>query len=172
MFDEFDEILDRSRDQADKNGTVRRGAGIRNSASRLVMRLYVAADVPLRARLLASLMRPMGLLGIAGIAAGAFARTLWRRGAADTGIDMAGASRISGKQVRKLASFVEQVDPQALHDFATLIAGSPVALATFSASALMLLYRALPPPAHPAMRTTKRKGQHRRVRTSYASDTA
>ncbi len=147
MFDEFDEILDRSPRPDARNEAVWRGAAIRNTASRLVKRLYVAADAPLRARLLASLMRPMGLLGIAGIAAGAFARTLWRHGAPGAGIDLESASLISGEQVLELARFVEQVDPQALHDFATVVAGSPVAFASFGASALVLLYRALPPPA-------------------------
>lgn len=117
------------------------------AAPRLVARLYAAAGVPLRARLLACLMRPLGPLAVAGVAAGAFAGFLLRPGTAGTSIDLDGAAaRISTAQVLELARFVEQVDPQALQHFAGLVSGSPLGLATFSSAALVLLYRKLQAP--------------------------
>ncbi len=140
MSDEFDELLDRPL----RAGAASPVTASQSSASRLVARLYVAADGPLRARLLASLIRRMGPLGIAGIAAGAFAWAL-QRGVALAGaaVDVDRAARVSGDQVAELARFAEQVDPQALQDFAALIEGSPLGLAGFSAAALLLLYRVM-----------------------------
>lgn len=138
MSDEFDEILDLSLRAHPAEAPAAKAAV---PASRLVARLYAAANAPLRARLLACLMRPLGPLGVAGVAAGAFAGFLSRRGVAQ--IDADGVARVSSDEVLELARFVEQVSPEALQHFAGLISGSPLGLATFSASALVLLYRAL-----------------------------
>ncbi|MGL6109608.1 MAG: hypothetical protein ACRC2B_05850 [Rubrivivax sp.] len=139
MPDEFDEILD----LAPLTQDVATGQAAAMPAPRLVARLYAAAGMPLRARLLACLMRPLGPLAMAGVAAGAFAGFLHRRDAASVTIDLEGAARVSTAQVLELARFVEQVDPQALQHFAGLVSGSPLGLATFSSAVLVLLYRAL-----------------------------
>jgi hypothetical protein len=139
MPDEFDEILD----PAFLTQPVTTGQAALVAAPRLVARLYAAAGVPLRARLLACLMRPLGPLAVAGIAAGAFAGFLPRRDAAHMTIDLDAAARVSTAQVLELARFVEQVDPQALQHFAGLMSASPLGLATVSSAALVLLYRAL-----------------------------
>ncbi len=53
---------------------------------------------------------------------------------------------MSSRQIYELAHFVEQVDPQALQQFAGLVSSSSLAMATtFSAAALVLLYRRLQP---------------------------
>lgn len=112
-------------------------------APRLVARLFTTAATPLRMRLLRCLMQPLGTLGTAGVAAGSFAAFLPRQRGVDPSIDPEAVARLSCEQVCELARFVEQVDPQALQQFAALVAGSPMALATFSAAALVLLYRRL-----------------------------
>jgi hypothetical protein len=89
-------------------------------------------------------MQPLGTLGAAGVAAGSFAAFLNRQGGLDPNLDREAVARVSSQQVRELAHFVEQVDPQALEQFASLVSSSPLAMATFSASALVLLYRRLP----------------------------
>jgi hypothetical protein len=144
MSDEFDDLPDLTASGATP-GLAPRGSGtIGRHRPRLVARLFVAADMPLRARLLAILMKPMGALCIAGVAAGAFTWVLRRGGAvADASLDLEQVGRVSSEQVLELARFVEQVNPQALLDFAALVEASHLGLATFSASALLLLYRAL-----------------------------
>lgn len=146
MSDEFDDIVEPLAQNARAAGDP--GAG-RSSVpnSRLVARLFNAAGTPLRASLLRCLMRPLGTLGAAGVAAGAFVAFLDRRGA-ETPLDADAVSQVSGQQIYELAHFVEQVDPQALQQFVSLASGSSLAVATtFSAAALLLLYRRLQPAA-------------------------
>ena len=138
MWDEFDEI---AQPYAPPTPQVAAPAG--TPGPRLVARLYATAGNPLRVRLLRCLMRPLGPLGAAGVAAGAFATFLNPRGGTELVIDLDAVAQLSSRQVHELAQFVEQVDPQALQQFASLASSSPLAVATFSASALVLLYRRL-----------------------------
>lgn len=139
MSDEFDEIPDLPRGSPASRIAPSGPSALRRGASRLVARLYVAADNPLRARLLASLIKPIGPLGIAGVAAGAFAWAV-QRGAHFSDSAVERAARITGDQVSELARFAEQVDPQALVDFAALAEGSHLGVAGLSAAAVVLLY--------------------------------
>ena len=109
-------------------------------APRVVARLYGCADRPLRVQLLACLLRPLSPLGLVAVAAGAFAGLLHRDGVR-VAIDE--VTRFSGGQIAELARFVEQVDPNALEQFATLSANNPSALTTFGAAAPVLLMKAL-----------------------------
>jgi hypothetical protein len=137
MLDKLDEILEPT--PVPDRAATRAGT----PSPRLVARLFAAASNPLRVRLLRCLMRPLGPLGAAGVAAGAFAAFLNPRGGSEPVIDMEAVALLSSRQVHELAHFVEQVDPQALQQFASLVSSSPLAMATFSASALVLLYRRL-----------------------------
>lgn len=110
---------------------------------RLVARLYAAADRPLRARLVACMVRPLSSLGLVAVAAGAFSRFLFVVDRGGSGISIDDAARFSSAQIVELARFVEQVSPQALQRFAGLAAASPLSAAAFSASAAMLLVKAL-----------------------------
>lgn len=109
-------------------------------APRVVARLYACADRPLRVQLLACLLRPLSPLGLVAVAAGAFAGLLHRDGVK---VAIEEVTRFSGEQIVELARFVEQVDPNALEQFATLGANNPAALTTFGAAAVVLLTRAL-----------------------------
>ena len=137
MSNEFDEIPEPT------TPPDRAAARAGTPSPRLVARLFAAAGNPLRVRLLRCLMRPLGPLGAAGVAAGAFAAFLNPRGGSEPVIDLEAVAQLSSRQVHELAHFVEQVDPQALQQFASLVSSSPLAMATFSASALVLLYRRL-----------------------------
>jgi hypothetical protein len=139
MTDEFDETM------PPLAVPVRAAADARITDARLVARLFAAAAGPLRVGLLRCLMRPLGPLGAAGVAAGVFAAFLDPRGGGEPIIDPHTVARLSSPQVRELAHFVEQVDPQALQQFADMASSSPLAVAGFSASALLLLYRRLQP---------------------------
>ena len=137
-FDEISEPLPLPAQGSGSEAATRTGS----LTSRLVARLFNAAGNPLRARLLRCLMRPLGLLGVAGVASGAFVAFIDRRGG-ELLIDPEAVAQVSSQQMLELARFVEQVDPQALQQFASLAANSPLALATFSASVLLLLSRRL-----------------------------
>ncbi len=138
MNHEFDDIPEPAPAPASSQGNASRTG---TPVSRLVARLFAAAGNPLRLRLLRCLMRPLGLLGVAGVASGAFVAFVDRRG--DAPVDVDAVAQVSSQQMLELAHFVEQVDPQALEHFATLAASSPLMMATFSASVLLLLYRRL-----------------------------
>jgi hypothetical protein len=141
MSDEFDEFTP----TASLGARARPRAGA--AGPRLVARLFAAAGVPLRMRLLHCLMRPLGPLGAAGVASGAFAAFAGPAGSGQHRFDAEAVARLSSRQVRELAQFVEQVDPQALRQFASVAANSPLALARCSAPVLALLYRRLQPEA-------------------------
>jgi hypothetical protein len=141
MSDEFEDIMQTAATSV--RPTPRAGAG----SPRLVARLFAAAGLPLRVRLLHCLLRPLGLLGAAGVASGAFVAFVGRHGAGEPSIDAEAVARLSSRQLIELAQFVEQVDPQALQQFASLAAGSPLALASRSAPVLVLLFRRLQPDA-------------------------
>ncbi len=140
MSNEYDELVD----PIIAHGGERRAVRIRASISRLVARLFASAGNPLRVHLLRCLLRPLSPLGAAGVAAGAFAAFLSRAGDSEPNIAVEAVAQVSPQQVYELARFVEQVDPQAFEQFATLASSSPLAMATFSASVLLLLYRRLP----------------------------
>jgi hypothetical protein len=145
MSDEFDDIV------AAMAMPERPPAPAGPSSPRLVARLFAAAAGPLRVRLLRCLMRPLGTLGAAGVAAGAFVACLNPgRGGGEPVIDLETVTRLSSRQVHELAHFVEQVDAQALQQFADLASSTPLAMASFSASALVLLYRRLQSAGPPA----------------------
>lgn len=111
--------------------------------ARLVSRLYGAAGAPLRSRMLACLLRPLGSLGLAAVASGAFARWMSRGGEAAAGVSMADLAGYSSDQVFELARFVEQVSPDAIQQLAGLLADNPVGASAFTAAAAMLLVRAV-----------------------------
>ncbi len=113
----------------------------RTPVHRLVARLYEAADLPLRARLLAPLLQPLGPLGLMAVAAGAFGMFLHRR--AEGAVPLEDVARLSGAQVAELARFVEQVSPEALQQIASLVADNPIGFTGFGAAVAMLLVRAL-----------------------------
>jgi hypothetical protein len=113
------------------------------SAPRLVARLYRAADAGLRPRLLACLLRPLGTLSLMAVAGGAFAGYLLHGRSVEAAGDVDDLATVSSEQVAALASFVEQVNPQVLDQFAQLAADNALGLAAFGASTVVLLYRVL-----------------------------
>jgi hypothetical protein len=112
-------------------------------APRLISHLYALGDQALRSRLLARLLQPLGTLGMAAVAAGAFAGFVQRRTASGVTVALDDVSHYSSEQVLELARFVEQVDPQVLQNLAQRMSHTPLGLAALSASAAMLLWGAL-----------------------------
>ena len=141
MSDEFDDAID--------TALMIRGVGSsadlevrrRRPASRLVSRLYAAANWPLRGKLLASLLRPLGPLGVAAIASGAFVGLIPRVGQDGLAHAADDVARFSIDQIVELSDFVEQVDPAALQNFAHLVLDNPVGLASFCTLIAVALLR-------------------------------
>jgi len=140
MSDEFDDALEPGLGR--RTPKHRRVSGPA-SPPRLVGRLYAAADGSLRAQLLACLLRPLGPLARAAIAAGVFAKFVATDSFDSVILAMDGAGRYSNEQIAELARFVEQVQPQALDQFAHLIADNRIGMAAFSMTAATMLLRAL-----------------------------
>src|SRR5436190_8187968 len=69
MSDEFDDAVDPIAISATPGLP---GAAGEGRAARLMARLYGSANLALRTRLVACLLRPLGSLGVAAVAAGAF----------------------------------------------------------------------------------------------------
>jgi hypothetical protein len=119
---------------------------------RLIAEVYAVAAAPLRARLLECLLRPVGPLALAGLAAGAFGAFLHRGGSRRLAVSLDDAARISAHQVLDLAGFVAQIGPESFQQVAAVLADNPIGLAAMGGSALVLLLRALgrSPPADAA----------------------
>lgn len=108
------------------------------SLPELVAAAYRQAAVPLRARVLEALTRPLGTLALATIAAGAFANVLYRRSHDAWPVSLDDAARFTQDQVLELARFVEQCSPDALLQVGSMLADNPVGWAGVSGSLLAL----------------------------------
>lgn len=121
----------------------RRAAAARPEASgraaRLLARLYRSATLPLRARLVACLLRPLSPLGVAAVAAGAFTVFLSRQAGGGLRVAIGDVARFSSEQVAELAGFVEQVSPEALQQAAALVTENRFGGGAFTASVALLL---------------------------------
>jgi hypothetical protein len=137
MSDEFDDAIDPVAVSARPAAAQAGRPGRR--AARLVARLYASANQALRARLLDCLVRPLGPLALAGVAAGAFSAVVLRGGASGIAIAIGDVARFSKDQVAELARFVEQVSPDALAQAAQLVADNPFGVGAFSAAVAVLL---------------------------------
>jgi hypothetical protein len=139
MPDEFDELAWPASPEAAPPAA----AGTSDAIPRLITRLYTTCDEGLRATVLACLLRPLGSLGIAAIAAGAFAGFVQRRTAEGVRVSIDDVSRFSSDQIVELVRFVAQVSPEALQQVADTLAAHAVGVSAFSAPAVVLLLRAL-----------------------------
>jgi hypothetical protein len=136
MSDEFDDAVDPIATSA---ASAAPGAPAPGRAARLMARLYGSANLALRTRLVACLLRPLGSLGVAAVAAGAFTVVLSRRGAGGLGVAMADVAQFSNEQIAELARFVEQVSPEALQQAAGLVFENSYGVGAFTASVALLL---------------------------------
>ncbi|MDP1691237.1 MAG: hypothetical protein Q8L49_04660 [Burkholderiaceae bacterium] len=126
------------------------GRGVRRTlrgpdvaAARLVSRIYRYANAPLRAEMLACLLRPLSTLSLVAVASGAFAALLQRDGAALVTIPLEMAARFSSEQILELTLFVHEVSPGALEQLTALLNVGATGAVALSASALVLLSRRL-----------------------------
>ena len=107
--------------------------------ARLTARLYCMVNAPLRSRMLQCLVQPLGSLGLAAVASGAFAQLLIRPGASASALSAEEIGRYSSDQIYELARFAEQVSPEAVQQAVRLVANNPVGLSALGASLLVWL---------------------------------
>jgi hypothetical protein len=119
-------------------------AGDRRFANRvphLISRLYRTADLPARAGILAALIKPLGPLGLAAVASGAFAGFAQRQRGTGIEIGLDEAGRYSAAQVLELARFVEQVDADAFAQVVAMVLDGPAGFTAFGVAIAMLVVR-------------------------------
>jgi hypothetical protein len=124
-----------------KSATTAGDRRLANPVPNLISRLYRSADLPARAGILATLIKPLGPLGLAAVASGAFAEFVTRRrsGGIEVGLDDAG--RYTGEQVLELARFVEQVDADVFQLVIGSVVDSPAGYTAFGVALALLALR-------------------------------
>jgi hypothetical protein len=105
----------------------------------LLGRVYVEAPTPLKRRLLAHLLKPLGLLSLATVCNGAFANLAINRDWSHMGIRPELAQSLDAEQVRALTGYVQQVNWEAVTNVSQLLTNSPVLQGSVAASALLAL---------------------------------
>lgn len=113
----------------------------RGRMPRLISRLYRGAVPSARAAVLTTLMRPLGSLGLAAVASGAFAGFAARRRGAQVEVGAEEASRYTSDQVLELARFVEQVDADVFQQVLGSVVDSPAGFTAFGVAAALLALR-------------------------------
>lgn len=107
------------------------------SLAQLVGEVYAAAPAPERRRLLAYLLRPLGVLALVSIADGIFAKILFRGGAPDLQVQPDDVNRIRSSDISALVDRVQQVSVDAVDGLASIVAASPM-MATSAAAAVLV----------------------------------
>ncbi len=100
----------------------------------LVSDVYSESPPSLRARLLECLLQPVRPLALAAVAAGAFGGFLHRQPWSRLSVSADEALRFSAEQVFELSRYVEQYQPEALRQIASLLTEYPGCLASLSGS--------------------------------------
>lgn len=108
-----------------------------HTVAQLVAQVYEAAPSADRTRLLACLMRPLGVLSLMAVANGLFARLRFQPEWPELPTRLQELQSIQAADVAHLASRVQQVSLQALDGLAHVVSTSP-ALAGSATAALLL----------------------------------
>jgi len=138
MTDDLEEALAGSVCWSPSVGLVSEGAAAARPIPELVSEIYGKSPAPLRTKLLECLLRPVGPLALVTIATGAFGHLLHRLTHDASPISLDDAARITSEHVLELARYVEQCSPHELVRIGSLVAASPMGVATVSGSALLL----------------------------------
>jgi hypothetical protein len=105
--------------------------------ARLVGEVYASAPPAERSRLLAHLIKPLGILSLMAVANGIFASIRFRTGLADLNVPLEEVKNVQVDDVITLATRVQQVSVQALDGLTQVLSTSPAL--TGSAAAAVLL---------------------------------
>jgi hypothetical protein len=107
------------------------------SIAQLVGQVYESAPAAEKSRLLAHLIKPLGVLSLVTVANGIFAHLRLRSAGQDGSAWLTDAPRVQTHDVITLVNYVQQVSVQAVDGLADMLAASP--MVTSSAAAALLL---------------------------------
>ena len=103
----------------------------------LVAKIYDAAPLTERCRLLEHLMKPLGALALVGVCNGIFAKIWFRSGWHNLHIRPEDAQTVQGIDVVSLVDYVQQASAETINGLASLLATSPIMV--YSAAAAVLV---------------------------------
>lgn len=103
----------------------------------LVAEVYEAASTTDRSRLIAQLLRPLGLLSLVAVADGIFAKIRMRSGWQDLNIRLEDLQNVRAAHIVALVDHAQQVSVEAVDELARVLITSP--LLTSSAAAMLLV---------------------------------
>ena len=105
----------------------------------LVSQVYETAPLRARRRLLETMLRPMGVLGLMTVAGGIFAKLRFGMGLHDTHLRLEDVGLINTSHVTALADRLQQVSNTALFSLANVVTASPALASSTAASVLLVL---------------------------------
>jgi hypothetical protein len=115
-----------------------------SNIAQLVGEVYAAAPPAERGRLLAHLIKPLGILSLMAVANGIFASIRFRSGWADVNVPLEDLQNVQVGDVVTLTTRVQQVSLQALDGLTQVLSNSPALMGSAAAAVLLtvLLQRA------------------------------
>lgn len=112
-------------------------ASVLPEVPRYVSQLFDAAPVGVRAQLIETLMRPMGVLGLVAVAGGAFAAVRQRNGWQHLRVTLDDAARITADQIQELSTYLVQAAPEVFSQIADLLDRQPLLMSSLSTVLLL-----------------------------------
>ena len=108
-----------------------------SNIAQLVGEVYAAAPPAERRRLLAHLIKPLGILSLMAVANGIFASIRFRSGLADMNVPLEDVQNVQVGDVITLATRVQQVSLQALDGLTQVLSNSPALMGSAAAAVLL-----------------------------------
>lgn len=105
--------------------------------AQLVGEVYAAAPPAERRRLLAHLIKPLGILSLMAVANGIFASIRFRSGWAEVNVPLEDMQNVQVGDVITLVTRVQQVSLQALDGLTQVLTTSPVLMSSAAAAVLL-----------------------------------
>jgi hypothetical protein len=105
----------------------------------LVGKIYDAAPVTERCRMLEHLMKPLGALALVGVCNGIFAKIWFRSGWHDLHIRSEDAQTVQGIDVIPLVDYVQQASAETINGLASLLSTSPMMVYSAATAVLVTL---------------------------------
>ncbi len=121
----------------DRSDTASPSVDLHAEIPQLVGRIYDAAPVAERRRMLEHLLRPLGALAVVGVCNGIFTRIWFRNGWNDLQIRAEDAQSVQGIDVIALVDYVQQVNAGTIRGLVSMLTASPM-IAYSAATALLV----------------------------------